>query len=134
MPADPSDLKRNEAARWIRHTLGVVGGRDLPADPSEDDLIEFIQSDLSEIPQSNFLTLKRLFGFLRKLSGNAGNEFFSFLLIETEVTKMTGDNIAIVLKPTLHLSSEVIIAMMAHFDQIFNEKKPTDIPQPESVT
>lgn len=37
MPADPSDLKRNEAARWIRHTLGVVGGRDLPADPSEDD-------------------------------------------------------------------------------------------------
>ncbi|CAN7036032.1 unnamed protein product [Brassica rapa subsp. trilocularis] len=37
LPADPSDLKRNEAARWIRHTLGVVGGRDLPADPSEDD-------------------------------------------------------------------------------------------------
>ncbi|KAL0697490.1 hypothetical protein Bca4012_053612 [Brassica carinata] len=37
LPADPSDLKRNDAARWIRHTLGVVGGRDLPADPSEDD-------------------------------------------------------------------------------------------------
>lgn len=37
MPTDPSDLKRYEAARWVRNTLGVVGGRDLPADPSEDD-------------------------------------------------------------------------------------------------
>ncbi|CAH8357907.1 unnamed protein product [Eruca vesicaria subsp. sativa] len=36
LPADPSDLKRNEAARWLRNTLGVVQGRDLPADPSED--------------------------------------------------------------------------------------------------
>ncbi|CAD5312179.1 unnamed protein product [Arabidopsis thaliana] len=26
-----------EAARWVRNTLGVVGGRDLPADPSEED-------------------------------------------------------------------------------------------------
>lgn len=37
MQADPSDLRRFEAARWIRNTLGVVGGRDLPADPSEED-------------------------------------------------------------------------------------------------
>lgn len=37
LPVDPSDLRRYEAARWVRNTLGVVGGRDLPADPSEED-------------------------------------------------------------------------------------------------
>ncbi|CAN8294841.1 unnamed protein product [Cochlearia groenlandica] len=35
--ADETYLRRYEAARWLRNTLGVVGGRDLPADPSEED-------------------------------------------------------------------------------------------------
>lgn len=30
-------LRRYEAARWLRKTVGVVGGKDLPAEPSEED-------------------------------------------------------------------------------------------------
>lgn len=46
MPADPSDLTRYEAARWVRNTLGVVGGRDLPADPSEEDFRTALRSGI----------------------------------------------------------------------------------------
>ena len=31
-------LRRNEAAGWLRKTVGTVGGKDLPAEPSEEDL------------------------------------------------------------------------------------------------
>lgn len=30
-------LRRYEAARWLRKTVGVVAGKDLPAEPSEED-------------------------------------------------------------------------------------------------
>ena len=30
-------LRRYEAARWLRKTVGVVGGKDLPAEPSEEE-------------------------------------------------------------------------------------------------
>lgn len=30
-------MRRNEAARWLRKRVGVVAGRDLPAEPSEED-------------------------------------------------------------------------------------------------
>jgi len=30
-------LRRYEAAGWLRKTVGVVGGKDLPAEPSEED-------------------------------------------------------------------------------------------------
>lgn len=29
-------LRRYEAAGWLRKTVGVVGGKDLPAEPSEE--------------------------------------------------------------------------------------------------
>lgn len=30
-------LRRYEAAGWLRKKVGVVGGKDLPAEPSEED-------------------------------------------------------------------------------------------------
>lgn len=35
--AEEASLRRYEAARWLRKTVGVVGGKDLPAEPSEED-------------------------------------------------------------------------------------------------
>ncbi|GFZ07190.1 kinesin 4 [Actinidia rufa] len=36
--AEEAALRRYEAARWLRKTVGVVGGKDLPAEPSEEEL------------------------------------------------------------------------------------------------
>ncbi|KAJ7973303.1 Kinesin-like protein [Quillaja saponaria] len=36
--AEESSLRRYEAAGWLRKMVGVVGGKDLPAQPSEEDL------------------------------------------------------------------------------------------------
>ena len=30
-------MRRYEAAGWLRKTVGVVGGKDLPAEPSEEE-------------------------------------------------------------------------------------------------
>ncbi|KAL3515990.1 hypothetical protein ACH5RR_022892 [Cinchona calisaya] len=35
--AEEASLRRYEAAGWLRRTVGVVGGRDLPAQPSEEE-------------------------------------------------------------------------------------------------
>ncbi|XP_050384480.1 kinesin-like protein KIN-14I [Argentina anserina] len=35
--ADEASLRRYDAAGWLRKTVGVVGGKDLPAEPSEED-------------------------------------------------------------------------------------------------
>ncbi|XP_059437772.1 kinesin-like protein KIN-14I [Corylus avellana] len=35
--AGEASLRRYEAAGWLRKTVGVVGGKDLPAEPSEED-------------------------------------------------------------------------------------------------
>ncbi|PON67017.1 Kinesin-like protein [Parasponia andersonii] len=35
--AEEASLRRYEAAGWLRKTIGVVGGKDLPAEPSEED-------------------------------------------------------------------------------------------------
>ncbi|XP_021821255.1 kinesin-like protein KIN-14I isoform X1 [Prunus avium] len=35
--AEEASLRRYEAARWLRKMVGVVGGKDLPAEPSEED-------------------------------------------------------------------------------------------------
>uniref|UniRef100_A0A2N9IXT2 Kinesin motor domain-containing protein n=1 Tax=Fagus sylvatica TaxID=28930 RepID=A0A2N9IXT2_FAGSY len=35
--AEESSLRRYEAAGWLRRTVGVVGGKDLPAEPSEEE-------------------------------------------------------------------------------------------------
>lgn len=37
MPHHFAALRRYEAAGWLRKTVGVVGGKDLPAEPSEED-------------------------------------------------------------------------------------------------
>ncbi|XP_072052681.1 kinesin-like protein KIN-14I isoform X4 [Arachis hypogaea] len=34
---EEASVRRNEATEWMRKTLGVVAGRDLPAEPSEED-------------------------------------------------------------------------------------------------
>ncbi|MED6112279.1 hypothetical protein PIB30_060255 [Stylosanthes scabra] len=34
---EEASARRNEATEWMRKTLGVVAGRDLPAEPSEED-------------------------------------------------------------------------------------------------
>ncbi|XP_010528917.1 PREDICTED: kinesin-like protein KIN-14G [Tarenaya hassleriana] len=34
---DEASLRRYEAAMWLRRTIGVVGGKDLPAEPSEEE-------------------------------------------------------------------------------------------------
>ncbi|KAJ6380351.1 hypothetical protein OIU76_016921 [Salix suchowensis] len=35
--AEETSLRRYEAAGWLRKTVGVVGGKDLPAEPSEEE-------------------------------------------------------------------------------------------------
>ncbi|KAK9919932.1 hypothetical protein M0R45_028505 [Rubus argutus] len=35
--AEEASLRRYEAAGWLRKTVGLVGGKDLPAEPSEED-------------------------------------------------------------------------------------------------
>ncbi|XP_038714871.1 kinesin-like protein KIN-14I isoform X2 [Tripterygium wilfordii] len=35
--AEEASLRRYEAAGWLRKTVGVVGGKDLPAEPSEEE-------------------------------------------------------------------------------------------------
>ncbi|KAM6578696.1 hypothetical protein CsatB_030533 [Cannabis sativa] len=35
--AEEASLRRYEAAGWLRRTIGVVGGKDLPAEPSEEE-------------------------------------------------------------------------------------------------
>ncbi|PRQ42345.1 putative minus-end-directed kinesin ATPase [Rosa chinensis] len=35
--AEEASVRRYEAAGWLRKTVGVVGGKDLPAEPSEED-------------------------------------------------------------------------------------------------
>ncbi|KAE9593707.1 putative minus-end-directed kinesin ATPase [Lupinus albus] len=35
--AEEASLRRYEATGWLRKTVGVVGGKDLPAEPSEED-------------------------------------------------------------------------------------------------
>ncbi|KAK3036758.1 hypothetical protein RJ639_029723 [Escallonia herrerae] len=35
--AEEASLRRYEAAGWLRQTVGVVGGKDLPAEPSEEE-------------------------------------------------------------------------------------------------
>ncbi|GLT37969.1 hypothetical protein SLA2020_122480 [Shorea laevis] len=35
--AEEASFRRNEAVRWLRRTVGVVGGKDLPAEPSEEE-------------------------------------------------------------------------------------------------
>ncbi|KAJ0014288.1 hypothetical protein Pint_19739 [Pistacia integerrima] len=35
--AEEASLRRYEAAEWLRKTVGVVGGKDLPAQPSEEE-------------------------------------------------------------------------------------------------
>jgi len=37
MPHHFAALRRYEAAGWLRKMVGVVGGKDLPAEPSEED-------------------------------------------------------------------------------------------------
>ncbi|GMJ11762.1 KINESIN-LIKE PROTEIN IN ARABIDOPSIS THALIANA D, kinesin 4 [Hibiscus trionum] len=43
---DEASLKRNEAAGWLRKTIGVVGGKDLPAEPSEEEFRYALRSGI----------------------------------------------------------------------------------------
>ncbi|XP_038999257.1 kinesin-like protein KIN-14G [Hibiscus syriacus] len=43
---DEASLRRNEAAGWLRKTIGVVGGKDLPAEPSEEEFRYALRSGI----------------------------------------------------------------------------------------
>ncbi|XP_039021759.1 kinesin-like protein KIN-14G [Hibiscus syriacus] len=43
---DEASLRRNEAAGWLRKILGVVGGKDLPAEPSEEEFRYALRSGI----------------------------------------------------------------------------------------
>ncbi|CAI9103478.1 OLC1v1001965C4 [Oldenlandia corymbosa var. corymbosa] len=44
--AEEAALRRNEAAGWLRKTVGVVGGKDLPAQPSEEEFLQGLRSGI----------------------------------------------------------------------------------------
>ncbi|VFQ83524.1 unnamed protein product [Cuscuta campestris] len=44
--AEEASLRRNEAARWLRKIVGVVAGKDLPAEPSEEDFRHGLRSGI----------------------------------------------------------------------------------------
>ncbi|MBA0873316.1 hypothetical protein Goshw_000764 [Gossypium schwendimanii] len=44
--SDESSLRRYEAAGWLRRTVGVVGGKDLPAEPSEEEFMHGLRSGI----------------------------------------------------------------------------------------
>ncbi|KAK8542389.1 hypothetical protein V6N13_137037 [Hibiscus sabdariffa] len=43
---DEASLRRNEAAGWLRKTIGVVWGKDLPAEPSEEEFRYALRSGI----------------------------------------------------------------------------------------
>ncbi|XLU70586.1 hypothetical protein S245_029639 [Arachis hypogaea] len=44
--AKEASLRRNEAAKWLRNMVGTVGGRDLPAEPSEEDFMAALRNGI----------------------------------------------------------------------------------------
>ncbi|KAJ9185967.1 hypothetical protein P3X46_005534 [Hevea brasiliensis] len=44
--ADEASLRRYEAAGWLRKMIGVVGGKDLPAEPSEEEFLLGLRSGI----------------------------------------------------------------------------------------
>jgi len=71
-------------------------------------MIAKITEELMQIPEVNYWTLKRLFGFLHNLSQNS------------TTNRMTAENIAIVFHPTLQVPATVI-RLMIEYPQVFSQ-------------
>jgi hypothetical protein len=77
-----------------------------PGDQVERLRYELLQNG---VPDINYQTLKRLFGFLHILANNSDSN------------KMTPSNLCVVLKPTLKLGEEVLITLMERYPEIFTD-------------
>jgi len=64
--------------------------------------VNIMIDELRQIPEVNYFTLKRLFGFFKMLS------------INSSVTKMSPENLSIVFHPTLQIPQSIIILLITH--------------------
>eukprot|EP01118_Nematostelium_gracile_P009522 TRINITY_DN3224_c0_g1_i1.p1 TRINITY_DN3224_c0_g1~~TRINITY_DN3224_c0_g1_i1.p1 ORF type:complete len:469 (-),score=84.96 TRINITY_DN3224_c0_g1_i1:72-1478(-) len=71
-----------------------------------ETVVSLLRDELYAIPELNFLTLDRLFRFLRKVAENS------------EKNKMMPENIAIVFHPTLQIPKDIIVAFI-NYPEIF---------------
>jgi len=74
---------------------------------SEEEAIPVLIEELNNIPEVNYETLKRLFGFLSTVAAHA------------EQNRMGSSNLAIVFQPTLQMKSELLIDFIEHYAEIF---------------
>jgi len=63
--------------------------------------------ELNNIPEVNYYTMKRLFGFLHQVTLHSGKN------------KMTSSNLAIVFHPTLQISMELLEIMISQYPKVF---------------
>jgi len=73
----------------------------------EEAAIEVLKEELTNIPELNYFTMKRLFGFLYLIAYNADHN------------KMSSTNLAIVFQPTLHISQQLIMTLIDRYNEIF---------------
>jgi len=75
---------------------------------SEPDNIErILKTEMENIPDLNYRTLKVLFRLMKNVSNNES------------CTRMTPENLAVVFHPTMQLKMELIIEIIQHYDQVF---------------
>jgi len=91
-------------------TVGLKASEDLDTD---EERAEILIKELRNIPDVNYMTLKRLFSFCHSVAANSAK------------TKMMAQNIGMVFSPTLNLSLEVIVTMTKLYDQVFAEDRPS---------
>eukprot|EP01114_Cavostelium_apophysatum_P009496 TRINITY_DN2264_c0_g1_i1.p1 TRINITY_DN2264_c0_g1~~TRINITY_DN2264_c0_g1_i1.p1 ORF type:complete len:313 (+),score=62.85 TRINITY_DN2264_c0_g1_i1:2-940(+) len=102
------DLK--EKAKEKFNAVTKRGGRNANREshnPMYEARWQAVRHELYSVPELNFYTLKRLFGFCHKVTKNS------------KQTKMLPQNIAIVFHPTLNLPMELITSMVAKYEEIF---------------
>jgi len=101
---------------WFRELprpplLSTKGIKEASSAESEEERTSILTQELANIPDVNYMTLKRLFSFCNMISANSVR------------TKMLPQNIAIVFHPTLNLSMEVITTLVMQYDTIFAEDR-----------
>eukprot|EP01114_Cavostelium_apophysatum_P009497 TRINITY_DN2264_c0_g1_i2.p1 TRINITY_DN2264_c0_g1~~TRINITY_DN2264_c0_g1_i2.p1 ORF type:complete len:493 (+),score=108.90 TRINITY_DN2264_c0_g1_i2:2-1480(+) len=96
---------------WFRelpkHPLMMTKGLKQAVEMEDEARWQAVRHELYSVPELNFYTLKRLFGFCHKVTKNS------------KQTKMLPQNIAIVFHPTLNLPMELITSMVAKYEEIF---------------
>eukprot|EP00013_Stygamoeba_regulata_P002531 CAMPEP_0177635360 /NCGR_PEP_ID=MMETSP0447-20121125/3861_1 /TAXON_ID=0 /ORGANISM="Stygamoeba regulata, Strain BSH-02190019" /LENGTH=617 /DNA_ID=CAMNT_0019137145 /DNA_START=18 /DNA_END=1868 /DNA_ORIENTATION=+ len=105
----------------------------LGAIDNQKSYIHILKNIIKSLPQANKVVLQRLMLLLQQVGNNS------------DVTKMTASNLAIVFGPTLLYSrtpdpytfeaaNKVIESMITNYDEIFREGQPVPAPSQKSLT